>query len=167
MIIAAATAAVILLTGQPTPPPALIGGGSLGGSHAREWSVSRPSRGVHAGLVRLAATPPRGWSAFAACVEQRESGGSPTAVNSSSGAAGLQQWLRAWRSGLPFNVAARLQQFGLPRAEAKAVRIALSGLPIERWPAVYQRIGFADQLARPGGWRHWSLPGSRCEGLVP
>ena len=38
---------------------------------------------------------------------------------------------------------------------------------IERWPAVYQRVGMADQLARPGGWRHWSLPGSRCEGLVP
>lgn len=166
--LAAATAALILFTGQPTPPPALIGGGSLGGSHAREWSISRPSRGIHAGLVRLAATPPRGWSAFAACVEQRESKGHAGILNhEGSGAAGLFQFMPDWRHGAPFIVRERLIQFGIPKPLARQVRIHLTRIGrIEAWPAIYQRIAFAEVL-EDGGWRHWSLTGSRCDSLVP
>jgi len=49
-----------------------------------------------------------GMSAFQACVIQRESGGNPSAVNPSSGAGGLYQFLPStWQalghSGLPEN----------------------------------------------------------------
>lgn len=131
----------------------------------REWAVSRPSRSVSA--VRAAAEPPPGWAAFAECVERRESGGSPTAVNRSSGAAGLFQLMPAWRTGAPYIVRERLLQFGSSRKQAKAVRVYLTGLGrIERWPALYQRIAFAE-VVEDGLWRHWTLPGSRCQGLVP
>ena len=131
----------------------------------RELVVERPSRSVS--VVRNAAVPPRGWHAFAECVEQRESGGSPTAVNKSSGAAGLFQLMPAWRNGAPYIVRERLLQFGATRAQAKAVRIYLSGLGrIEKWPALYQRMVFAEVI-EDGLWHHWTLPGSRCQGLVP
>jgi hypothetical protein len=159
-------AAAMMLAATPTPPPVLIGGGVL--PDDRQWSVTRPSRGAQAAVVRRASSWPRGWSAFAECVIDRESGGSPSAINTAgSGAAGIAQWLPAWRHGLPYNVAARLRDHGMPRTDARAVRQHLAGLPIHKWPLAYQRVGFADQLARPGGWQHWSLPGSRCEGLVP
>ena len=131
----------------------------------REWAVQRPSRSVAA--VRESALPPRGWEAFAECVEQRESGGSPTIVNKSSGAAGLFQLMPAWRSGAPYIVRERLLQFGASKKQAKAVRVYLSGLGrIEKWPALYQRIVFAE-VVEDGLWHHWTLPGSRCQGLVP
>lgn len=158
------TLAALMLAANPTPPPVLIGGGVL--PDDRAWSVTRPSRGAQAAVVRAASQPPPGWAAFAECVEWRESKGSPTVVNS-GGYAGLFQFGQEWRHGLPYNVAARLRDHGMPRQEARAVRQHLAGLPIHKWPIAYQRIGMADQLARPGGWRHWSLPGSRCEGLVP
>jgi len=130
----------------------------------RGWAVERPSRSVS--VVRNAARPPRGWRAFADCVEQRESGGSPTAVNKSSGAAGLFQLMPAWRSGAPYIVRERLLQFGATRAQAKAVRIYLSSLGrIEKWPALYQRIAFAE-VVEDGLWHHWALSGSRCQALV-
>lgn len=132
----------------------------------RQWAVTRPSRGSFA-AVHSAAQPPAGWDRFAACVEERESKGNPAAVNEGSGAAGLHQWLPAWSNGLPYNVASRLVEFGVPPVEARQIRVSLSDTPIHRWPAMYQRVGFADQIDRPGGWRHWSLPGSRCERYVP
>lgn len=131
------------------------------------FDADRPMRGAHADTIQAAAKPPRGWTAFAECVEHRESRGIPTNVNGSSGAAGLFQFLPAWRSGLPYNVADRLRQHGVPDRIARSVRLHLSARPIHRWEPVYQRIGFADQLARPGGWRHWYLAGSRCQALVP
>lgn len=137
----------------------------LAHDHDRELVVERPSRSVS--VVRNASAPPRGWHAFAECVEQRESGGSSTAVNKSSGAAGLFQLMPAWRSGAPYIVRERLLQFGATRAQAKAVRIYLSGLGrIEKWPALYQRMVFAE-VVEDGLWHHWTLPGSRCQGLVP
>jgi len=164
-VLAAATAA-LLLTGQPTPPPVLMGGGVLPSDRA--WSVERPSRGAQAGVVRAAATPPRGWAAFAACVEHRESKGHPGILNhEGSGAAGLFQFMPDWRHGAPFIVRERLIQFGLPKPIARQVRIHLTRLSrIERWPALYQRIAFAEVI-EDGGWRHWSLRGSHCNTLVP
>lgn len=130
----------------------------------REWAVNRPNRSVSS--LRDAALPPRGWEAFADCVEQRESGGSPTAVNSSSGAAGLFQLMPAWRSGAPYIVRERLLQFGVGKQQAKAVRVYLTGLGrIEKWPALYQRVVFAEVI-EDGLWHHWTLPGSRCQGLA-
>jgi len=153
----------LAIGGADTPPVPLLGGVTPD----RVAAATRPSRSAYAGAIRRAALPNPSWRAFAACVEQRESGGSSTAINSGSGAAGLHQWLPAWRNGLPWNVRARLIDHGVPRPAANAVRQHLSATPIHQWPAMYQRVGFADQLDRPGGWRHWSLPGSRCEGLVP
>jgi hypothetical protein len=170
--LAAATAALILLTGQPTPPPALIGGGSLGGSHAREWSVSRPSRGIHAGVVRAAATVPSRWRPWAACVLKRESGATlerpqsgVSALNPSS-AAGRWQFHpeSQWRHGLPYMVADRLVDHGMPHALARTVRQQLQRIPINRWPGVLQDVGALEVLAR-GGVHHWDGPG--CHHLLP
>jgi hypothetical protein len=45
----------------------------------------------------------------------------------------------------------------------------LQAAPIQSWRGVYQDVGFAAALLAPNGqgWRHWSLPGSKCQGLVP
>lgn len=102
---------------------------------------------------------------FTACVAERESGGSPHARNKTSSAAGKYQFLAAWENGLPFMVRDRLVQFGMPKKEARKIRHRLSRLPIHKWPEKYQDIGHAEVLER-GGWRHWSLPGSRCQTLV-
>jgi hypothetical protein len=131
----------------------------------REWAVARPSRSVSA--LREASTPPPGWAEFAECVEQRESGGNPTILNrQGSGAAGLFQLMPGWRSGGPWNVRERLLKFGVPRKQAKAVREYLAARPIHTWPALYQRIVFAEALD-DGIWKHWYLAGSRCNSLVP
>lgn len=103
---------------------------------------------------------------FSRCVEQRESGGNPRARNrAGSSAQGLFQFLSAWRRGLPYMVAERLRDHGMPAHQAKTIRITLAGKEIASWPAVYQRIGHAEVLER-GGWRHWSLPGHPCQRLV-
>ena len=62
-----------------------------------------------------------GMSAFQTCVIQRESGGNPSAVNPSSGAGGLYQFLPStWQalghSGLPENRLGRRAEPGLPAA---------------------------------------------------
>lgn len=133
----------------------------------REWSVARPSRSAP-GAVRQAVTPPKGWEAFARCVEWRESKGNAGILNAQgSGAAGLFQFMPNWRHGLPYIVRERLVQFGMDKATARKVRVHLSGLKrIERYPAVYQRIAFAEVL-EDGEWEHWALAGSKCQGLVP
>lgn len=113
-------------------------------------------------IVSAAAVSPM--PEFTRCVEHRESKGVPTVVNS-SGHAGLFQFSQAWRRGLPYMVAERLRDHGMSVQRARVVRITLSRKAIQAWPAVYQRIGHAEVLER-GGWRHWSLPGSRCQGLV-
>ena len=113
-------------------------------------------------IVSAAAVSPM--PEFTRCVEQRESKGVPTVVNS-SGHAGLFQFSQAWRRGLPFMVAERLRDHGMSKPQARTVRISLQRKAIQQWPAIYQRIGHAEVLER-GGWRHWSLPGSRCQGLV-
>lgn len=133
----------------------------------REWSVARPSRSAPSAL-RQAVTPPKGWEAFARCVEDRESGGNAGILNAGgSGAAGLFQFMPAWRNGLPYIVRERLVQFGMDKATARKVRVHLSSLGrIEKYPAVYQRIAFAEVL-EDGEWEHWALAGSKCQGLVP
>ena len=128
----------------------------------REWAANRPSRGAHTRVAVDASRVPDGWLEFAKCVERRESGGNPDAVNPSSGAAGLYQFLPAWRSGLPYMVRDRLVRFGMPKSVARQIRMDLSAAPIEDWHPIWQRIGFAEVIAR-GGDEHWYLAGSTCE----
>jgi hypothetical protein len=128
----------------------------------------RPSRATVSRQVALAALPPPAWREFAACVADRESGGSPTAQNPTSSAAGKWQFLDAqWRSGLAYMVRARLIAHGVPWAEAKRIRLQLQATPIHRWPERLQDVGFTAVVTQPGGWRHWHLAGSRCNALVP
>lgn len=112
---------------------------------------------------------PRAWRPFAECVSFRESRNNPKAVNGSSGAAGKYQFLPAWRHGLPYMVAERLVEHGYPQRLRKALRIRLQATPIHKWEPIYQDIGFAAALLAPNGrgWRHWTLPGHRCQSLVP
>ena len=132
----------------------------------REWAANRPDRGTHSRVVSLASLPPKGWSAFSACVIRRESHGQPGVLNGEgSGAAGLVQFMPDWRHGLPYVVRERLIQFGMPTGVARIVREYLSSLHyIDRYPEVYQRIAFAEVL-EDGLWRHWS--GHTCNALVP
>ena len=123
----------------------------------------RPSRATVSRVVDAASLPPKGWAAFARCVEHRESKGHAGVVNS-SGHMGLYQFGRQWAHGLPFMVAHRLHTHGLSKAAAAAIRRDLAATPINRWPAVYQRIGFAEVIAT-GGWRHWT-GGHGCNGLA-
>jgi hypothetical protein len=126
-------------------------------------AATRPSRGTPAArIVFDASQPPPGWEKFAECVAARESNHNPNAVNGASLAAGLYQFLPAWRNGLPYMVADRLVRFGMPRPVARTIRVDLARTPIQGWAPVYQRIGFAEVIDR-GGDEHWALPGSRCE----
>lgn len=74
-----------------------------------------------------------------------------------------------WRvkGGLEFMVAKRLKQHGYPPAAARLVRRDLAVTPIHKWPGQLQDVAFAAVASQPGGWRHWYLAGSRCNGLVP
>lgn len=131
----------------------------------RAWSVQRPTRGAHAAPIRAAALIPPAWRPFADCVSDRESGGSYTARNPSSSASGRFQFLdTSWRPGLAWMVRDRLVRYGLPKAQATAVRVYLQRTPIAAWPGPYQDAGFAEVVTR-GGWHHWILPGSRCNAL--
>jgi hypothetical protein len=131
--------------------------------------LSGPATAGTAAVAIRAAEVPARWQPFAACVARRESNDNPRSVNRSSGAAGRWQFLPAWRHGLPYMVAARLREHGLPRSASKALRLRLQATPIQRWEPVLQDVGFAAALMAPNGqgWRHWSLPGSKCQGLVP
>jgi hypothetical protein len=135
-------------------------------AHSREWAVNRPNRGAHSRTIRDSSVVPARWRPFAACVENRESHGNPKALNA-SGAAGLFQFMPPWRASLPYVISQRLGRFGAPPAVRKAVRTYLFRVHyIEKYPAIYQRIAFAEVID-DGLWHHWTLPGSRCQGLVP
>ena len=126
--------------------------------------------GTATSAVVSAARIPSRWQDFASCVVKRESGGRRNAQNPTSSAQGLYQFLDSqWRHGLPYMVAARLREAGMSKAAAKSLRIRLQSTPIKNWREEYQTAGFvAVLLAENGrGWRHWSLPGHRCQGLVP
>jgi hypothetical protein len=89
------------------------------------------------------------------------------AVNRGSGAAGLFQFMPAWRHGLPYIVAERIQKFGATKRQADTLRAFLWDIKkIEKYPAMYQRIAFAEVIS-DGAWHHWTLRGSSCQKLVP
>lgn len=74
--------------------------------------------------------------------------------------------LRPWNDGGAWNVQKRLIRFGATRQQARAVRVYLQSTPIHRWHGAYQDMAAYEALQN-GGWRHWYLAGSRCNGLVP
>lgn len=123
--------------------------------------------------VNAASTIPASQQAFASCVSHRESRGSYTSKGDHSSARGRWQFLdRQWRvnGGLTWMVAARLRAFGMPAAQARTIRLQLQAKPIDRWAPAYQDTAFIAVLNAHGawsGWRHWHLPGSRCNRLVP
>jgi hypothetical protein len=129
----------------------------------RMWAANRPTRGssrmVH--TITRAATPPPSVYRWASCVLHRESGGTLTRLQSGvgarnpSGAAGRWQFMPDWRHGLPYMVKDRLVQFGMPKRQARQVRLYLSRLHyIHRYPGVYQDIGMLEAVER-GGAHHW------------
>lgn len=131
-------------------------------SDHREWALQRPSRSVSA--VREAAQVPPALRAFAACVVDRESGGTLDRPQSGSGAlngggsgaAGRWQFMPSWRHGLPYMIRDRLIQFGASKKQARAVRVYLSNVHyIHKYPGIYQDIGFLEVVER-GGAHHWN-----------
>lgn len=155
--------AVALYAGPTeTPEPPLLSRPTS----TREWAVQRPSRGAHASAVRKAATFPASIRSWAACVLDRESGGTLDRRSSGQGAAnpvssarGRWQFLdNSWRSGLAYMVRDRLVRFGMPKAQAREVRIWLQQRSIAQWPGWYQDIGFLEVTSR-GGRHHWNGPG--------
>jgi hypothetical protein len=117
-------------------------------------------------VVREAATFPRSIVWFARCVLERESGGTldrrqsgVAARNPSSSASGRWQFLdTSWRRGLSFMVRDRLIRFGMPKAQAREVRLYLGARHISRWHGYWQDIGFLEVVER-GGRHHWNGPG--------
>lgn len=162
------TPAMVSDPAVPTRAPAASQNGDRTDS-GREWALKRPSRGAHGSVVRDAATIPRSLRSWAACVLDRESGGTldrrssgQGARNPASSASGRWQFLdRSWRRGLSFMVRDRLVEFGLPRSQARAVRAYLSARPISEWPGWYQDIGFIEVVSR-GGKHHWNGGSHSC-----
>ena len=137
----------------------------------RELSATRPSRSVSA--LRHASTVPSRWRAFAECVLHRESGATLErrqsgvgARNPSSSASGRWQMLDAsgWRTGGAWMVQKRLVRFGVPRSQAREVRVYLARTPISQWDGIWQDVAAFESL-ESGGWRHWAN-GDRCDGLA-
>ena len=124
-----------------------------------------------------AAVIPADQQAYAHCVSQRESHGNYRAINRDeqgrkqpSSARGRWQFIQSdWGHGLPYMVAERLREFGAGARAARAVRIELQQMTIDRWPAVLQDVAFMAVLNARGKWsgtKHWHLKGSRCNSLA-
>lgn len=138
-----------------------------------DW-VNQPSRSAHASIIRTASIIPEVWRPWAACILDRESGGTldrpysgAGARNPTSSAQGRWQFLdTAWRinGGLHHMVVKRLKAHGMPDWSAAQVRRYLRDTPIAEWPAPYQDIGFIAVILS-GGQHHWNGPG--CSGLAP
>lgn len=140
----------------------------------REWAVNRPTRGssLMVNTIARAATPPPSVYDWAACVLDRESGGtfdrrqSGTGALNTSGHQGRWQFSRNWNHGGPYMVRDRLIQFGMPAKQAREVRLYLSARPIYRWHGFYQDILFNEAVERDGS-HHWAFGGGACDSMRP
>ena len=145
--------------------PAFAGGGP---EHhempTQQVNMGKPHKGAFSEEITEAAVIPKKWRPFAACVLDRESGGTlgkiqagAGARNPNSSASGRWQFLNSsWNKPLPYMVAAELK--------AKEVRIYLQNKHIYKWHGYWQDIGFV-AVVTEGGWRHWS--GAYCNGKRP
>lgn len=121
-----------------------------------------PTVGVSAEAARV----PSHLTSFARCVVHRESHGNRRAVNRGSGAMGLFQFMPPWQGSLQYVVSRRLKAHGMGAHERAVIRERLEHLPINRWPARMQWVGFL-QVVAEGGSHHWALRGSACEAMRP
>jgi hypothetical protein len=170
MIAALALAAALLLPAPPGPAqPAPSITTTVTPAPERQWAIQRPTRGAHARAVQRAATIPPQHRQWAACVLDRESGGTldrpqsgSGARNPASSAQGRWQFLNNnWQRGLSFMVRDRLVQFEMPKQQAAAVRRYLGARPIASWDGWYQDIGFNEVVER-GGAHHWNGGSHSC-----
>jgi len=88
---------------------------------------------------------------FRRCVVKRESEGIPTVVNHRSGAAGLYQFMPAWRRSL-------VRRLHIPQYRHTG---------IHHWPANIQTAGFWLVLDHGLGARNWSGGRYDCTHLLP
>ena len=137
----------------------------------RELALNRPTRSGRATVrvVQEASRVPHSLVPFASCVLERESGGSLARIqsgagarNPSSSASGRWQFLdTSWRRGLSFMVRDRLVRFGMPKAQAREVRLYLGARHISEWSGWWQDIGFLEVIHR-GGRHHWNGGSHSC-----
>ncbi len=138
-----------------------------------EVNMKKPHKGAWSDLIVGAARVPKKWRPFAACVLDRESGGTLDRVQSGvqarnprSSASGRWQFLNtSWNEPLPYMIADRLKDRGVPKSVAKDIRIELQAKPIHKWHGYWQDIGFV-AVVTDGGWTHWS-GGAGCNSLTP
>lgn len=118
--------------------------------------------------VQASAVIPHKHQPFAECVSERESHGNYQARNPRSSAMGRWQFLdRQWRKSLSYMVRDRLIAHGLAKPAAMRVRLQLAATPIATWAPGYQDAAFVAVItADADNWRHWHLPGSRCNELA-
>lgn len=150
--------AVLMTTGSPS-------------NDDRALSLNRPSRSAPrtVTVVQKAAEIPKSLRPWAACVIERESGGDIDRIqsgvgarNPSSSAQGRFQFLdNSWRRGLSFMVRDRLVRFGMPKDQAREVRVYLGSRPIYTWHGYWQQIGFLEVVHR-GGKYHWNGGSHSC-----
>ena len=137
---------------------------------AGSLAIAPVTAGTATPMIAAAAIPQR-WRAFSACVSERESNGNYRARNRSSSAQGRWQFLDTpWRvnGGIEWIVLRQMKRHGATWAERRKAYMRLSTTRIQMWPAWAQDAAFVGVVTeRPTGWRHWSLPGSRCDRLVP
>lgn len=123
-------------------------------------------------VVQRAATFPPSLVRFAACVLDRESGGTLDRRQSGAGArypdasvssaSGRWQFINNdWQHSLPWHVRDRLIQFGMSKAQANEVRGYLDKRPIWKWDGWLQDIGFIETMER-GGRHHWNGGSHSC-----
>lgn len=107
-------------------------------------------------------------AAFMQCVSHRESRGKATAVSSSGRHRGKYQVTDAMRVGMSWHVLPWLKTW---RTDAVKYAAKLRHTPMNHWPETVQDAAFVLTLHHDGvrwsGWRHWYLPGSACNKLVP
>lgn len=132
-------------------------------------NFKKPLKGGFSDVITAAAKVPKRWQPFASCVLERESGADLKNKNSGEGArnprssaSGRWQFLGAWQEGLPFMVADQLRDHGMPKKEAKQVRVHLQSKPIAKWDGHFQDAG-AIEVLQQGGWFHWRY-GDKCDG---
>ena len=134
-----------------------------------EINFKKPLKGGLSDVISEASTIPKKWEPFASCVLSRESGATIGNKNSGEGArnprssaSGRWQFLSAWQEGLPFMVADQLRDHGMPKKQAKQVRLHLQSKPIAKWDGHFQDAAAIEVLQQGGGF-HWRY-GDECDG---
>lgn len=167
-----ASFATLSLAAALSAAPLQAGGPDHHTLQTQEVNMEKPHKGAWGDQIVEAARVPKKWRAFAACVCDRESGGTLEKIqsgvgarNPSSSASGRWQFLNSsWNEPLGYIVADRLKSKGVPKSVAKEIRVELQAMPIYEWHGYFQDVGFVAVVTN-GGWRHWN--GHTCNGRRP